>query len=98
MREGLAQARIRQQVQESSAPTVLHCLCDSNDVGRPTQHSCPARHEDACGATSSVHTLKPDSVLEPKVLLMATSVASRPRAMSTRPIRGTLFRGSNVCQ
>ncbi len=29
---------------------------------------------------------------------MATSAASRPRAISTRPIRGTLLRGSKVCQ
>src|SRR5258708_13944202 len=48
--------------------------------------------------TSSVQTVKPASVGGPNVLLIATSVASRPRAMSTRPIRGMLFRGSNVCQ
>ena len=48
--------------------------------------------------TSSVQTVKPARVLGPNVLLIATSVASRPRAMSTRPIRGVLFRASNVCQ
>ena len=37
------------------------------------------------------------SVFGPNVLVMATSVASRPRAMRTRQMRGTLFRGSNVC-
>ena len=29
---------------------------------------------------------------------MATSVASRPRAINTRPMRGTLLRASKVCQ
>ncbi len=48
--------------------------------------------------TSSVQTLKLDSVLRPNVLLIATSAASRPRAMRTRPMRGTLLRGSNVYQ
>ena len=47
--------------------------------------------------TSSVQTLKLFSVLGPNVLLIATSVASRPRAIKTRPIRGTLFRASKVC-
>ena len=48
--------------------------------------------------TSSVHTLKLFSVLGPKVLLIGTSVASRPRAISTRPMRGVLFRASKVYQ
>lgn len=55
----------------------------------------------ACGtlsAISSVQTLKLSRVFGPKVVAMATSVASRPRATSTRPILGTLLRGSNVCQ
>src|SRR2546430_10020181 len=47
---------------------------------------------------TSVQTLKLSSVLGPNVLLIATSAASRPRAMSTRPIRGTLFRGSKMYQ
>src|SRR5271157_4472500 len=38
--------------------------------------------------TSSVRTLKLFRVLGPKVLLMAASAASRPRAINTRPIRG----------
>ena len=32
----------------------------------------------------------------PKVLLIATSAASRPCAISTRPMRGMLLRGSKV--
>jgi hypothetical protein len=36
---------------------------------------------------SSTHTLKPASVLGPNALLIATSVASRPRATRIRPIR-----------
>src|ERR1019366_1721124 len=46
--------------------------------------------------TSSVHTRKLSRVLGPNVVVMATSAASRPRAINTRPIRGTLFRGSNM--
>src|SRR6185295_2837805 len=49
-------------------------------------------------ATSSVHTLKLSSVDGPKLVVSATSAASRPRAISTRPMRGTLLRGSNVYQ
>ena len=47
---------------------------------------------------SPAQTVKSARVVRPNVLLIATSVASRPRAISTRPIRGTLFRASNVCQ
>lgn len=47
---------------------------------------------------SSVHTLKLFSVLGPKVVLIGTSAASRPRAISTRPMRGVLFRASKVYQ
>src|SRR3954470_11955793 len=47
---------------------------------------------------SSVQTLKLSSVLGPKVVAIATSHASRPRAIRIRPTRGTLLRGSNVCQ
>ena len=54
-------------------------------------------HVDGALATSSVHTRKISRVFGPNVVASATSVASRPRAMSTRPMRGTLFRGSNVC-
>jgi len=38
--------------------------------------------------TSSVQTLKPLRVLAPKTVLMATSAASRPRAIRMRPMRG----------
>src|SRR5689334_21820963 len=47
---------------------------------------------------SSVHTLKLTSVFGPNVWVIGTSEASRPRAIRMRPIRGTLLRGSNVCQ
>jgi hypothetical protein len=49
-------------------------------------------------STSSVQTLKLVSVFGPKVVLIATSAASRPRAIITRPMRGTLWRASKVCQ
>lgn len=48
--------------------------------------------------TSSATTLKPASLAAPKLVESATSVASRPRAMSTRPIRGVLWRASKVYQ
>ena len=47
---------------------------------------------------SSVHTGKFRRVLGPKVVVIATSAASRPRAIRTRPMRGMLLRGSKVCQ
>jgi len=40
--------------------------------------------------TSSVHTLKLVNAAGPKVLLRATSAASRPRAINTLPMRGVL--------
>ncbi len=48
--------------------------------------------------TPSITTLKPASPAAPKLVESATSVASRPRAMSTRPIRGVLWRASKVYQ
>ena len=49
-------------------------------------------------ATSSVITLKPASTLGPNEVEIATSVASRPRAIRMRPMRGMLCRASNVYQ
>jgi hypothetical protein len=66
-------------------------LPDSHNRGRSQALSTP-------GGTSSVHTRKLSSVLGPKVVLIATSDASRPRAISTRPIRGVLLRASKVYQ
>jgi|HubBroStandDraft_1064217.scaffolds.fasta_scaffold22949_4 hypothetical protein len=48
--------------------------------------------------TWSVHTLNPLKTLGPNAVLMATSAASRPRAMRTRPTRGVLCRASKVYQ
>jgi len=50
-----------------------------------------ARGRDACDVALTTH-------FGPKVVDSATSHASRPRAMSTRPMRGTLLRASNVYQ
>lgn len=47
---------------------------------------CPRNSLDQCG-TGSAHTRKVRSSLAPKLLLMATSAASRPRAISSRPVR-----------
>ena len=50
------------------------------------------------GIISSLITLKPESIQGPNEVEIATSVASRPRAMRIRPIRGMLCRASNVYQ
>jgi len=42
----------------------------------------------ASSTTSSVMTVKRTRVAEPNVVEIATSAASRPRAMTIRPIRG----------
>ena len=47
---------------------------------------------------SSVITLKLASVHGPNDVTIATSVASRPRAIRMRPMRGLLWRASNVYQ
>ena len=47
---------------------------------------------------SSVTTEKPTSLLGPKVVLIATSAASRPRAIRMRPMRGLLWRASKLYQ
>ena len=49
-------------------------------------------------ASSSIQTRKPLRVLGPKVWVSGTSAASRPRAISTRPRRGALLRGSKAHQ
>jgi hypothetical protein len=59
---------------------------------------CLAGKADRHSTTSSVHTLKLTRVFGPKVWVIGTSEASRPCPISTRPIRGTLFLGSKVCQ
>jgi hypothetical protein len=46
--------------------------------------------------TSLVITLKLANVHEPNEVAIATSVASRPRAIKIRPMRGLLWRASNV--
>ncbi|MFK4441375.1 hypothetical protein ABH944_001173 [Caballeronia udeis] len=55
------------------------------------------RSKCACYCASQI-TSNLSSLVGPNVLLIATSAASRPRAINTRPIRGTLLRASKVCQ
>src|SRR5215211_1680357 len=47
---------------------------------------------------SSAWTTNLVSALGPNVVAIATSEASRPRAINTRPMRGTRLRASNVYQ
>ncbi len=56
------------------------------------------RHQPAVSGISSVQTLKLSNRLGPNVVAIATSDASRPRAISTRLLRGVLLRGSKMCQ
>src|SRR5580658_9926856 len=74
-----------------------HAMLAQSDRRRITVHGDVAnrqkRHYATNSGISSVQTLKPSSVFRPKVVTIATSDASRPRAISTRAIRGTLLRG-----
>jgi MFS family permease len=56
------------------------------------------RYVFAEAATSSVITANFASLKGPNEVTIATSVASRPRAIGMRPIRGVLWRASNVYQ
>jgi len=58
----------------------------------------PAAPRPQLATTSSVTTLNPASRVSPKLVESATSVASRPRAMRMRPMRGLLWRASKVYQ
>src|SRR5271157_3105585 len=60
--------------------------------------NCEERHQSAVPGISSVQTLKLSRKLGPNVVAIATSEASRPLAMRTRLMRGTLLRGSKTCQ
>ena len=73
---------------EAEAHFYVVSLCDRAVASGSARHST--------GTTSSVHTVKLLSVFGPKVVLIATSAASRPRAINTRPMRGTLLRASKV--
>src|SRR5262249_14849923 len=56
-------------------------------------------HTDAFSpSASAAHTFIERNDAYPKVVIIATSRASRPRPMSTRPTRRWLLRGSNVHQ
>src|SRR6516162_2844993 len=54
--------------------------------------------ERASCSTSRVVTTNDLRDVCPNVVLIATSAASRPLAIRIRPIRGMLWRASNVCQ
>ena len=58
----------------------------------------PAHGTDPRPFTSSVCTSNCTSGARPKLVVSAQSVASQPRAMTMRPIRGVLRRASNVYQ
>jgi hypothetical protein len=76
------------------APTVIAA------IALTLMHSQAVRHglAGAADVTSLVITLKLASVHGPNEVTIATSVASRPRAIKIRPMRGLLWRASNVYQ
>ena len=54
------------------------------------------RQHDQANTTSSLTTKNFVSVMRPKLVVSATSAASRPVAIRMRPMRGWLWRASNV--
>ena len=89
---GMARRVTRAAAEAAALPPSLPLNCGS--VMAP---SMPEAQRNQPAATSSVHTLKLVNVLAPNALLSATSAASRPRAISTLPMRGMLLRASKVC-
>jgi hypothetical protein len=98
------------RVSIASAPS---SRCDRNRTCKPCRSlriSCTCQSVASTGrggdlgqvglavVTSSAVTSKRVSNEAPKLVDMATSVASRPVAMSMRPMRGVLWRASTVCQ
>ena len=101
----------RRPVRQSRWPVRAHHLLDWKDCCRRQSTTTPnrllaalqpakiaqaARSQATTAVTSCVQTLNDWSWLTPKVVVSATSAASRPRAMSTRPMRGTLLRASKA--
>ncbi len=76
----------------------LDCLWSDPGESVNLDRSGQAMRATSAGVTSSVTTLKPASVWGPNEVTIATSVASRPRAIRMRPMRGSLCRASNVYQ
>src|ERR1700681_4656385 len=89
----LARAEHHAMFAEADGLTVA---VDSGVAHREKRHQAAVPRISPPGI-SSIQTLKLSSVLGPNVVAIATSDASRPRAIRTRPMRGTLFRGSNIC-
>jgi hypothetical protein len=83
-----AEFRRRQRLRRTVGQTALRTA--------PTLGSSAAPASPVQAAISSVTTVKLASVLGPKVVVIATSAASRPRAISARPMRGVLWRASKV--
>src|ERR1700681_2079970 len=78
-------------------PKALRDLVRRPAGGRPVDRGAWQRNHAASCATSA-HTVIDLNAAGPKVVSIATSRASRPLPMSTRPTRRALLRGSNVHQ
>ena len=80
------------------ALAVLIGLARRRAVSLSVARRAPGDLRAPAARTSSVTTLKLAIVQGPNEVTMATSVASRPRAIRMRPMRGVLWRASNVYQ
>src|SRR5438046_5907736 len=69
-----------------AAVTASPCT-KTHDAGEDQARLWGRRRPGQADVTSSVQTLKLTSVVGPKVVVRATSIASRPLATNTRPIR-----------
>ena len=81
----------------ASAPQAL-VYRTANGIRRGVGAGLAAADHTAVVFTSCVQTLNCVRFATPKAVVRATSVASRPRAIRTRPMRVALWRGSIVHQ
>jgi len=87
-----------QQLSPSTASPTGKFRWRIRHAAKPVSVPEPKRQRDHSSGTSSAQTRNPDKVAGPNVCVRGTSVASRPRAMRIRPIRGALLRGSKAYQ
>src|ERR1017187_6001273 len=91
-----------QQVEGSNLSHDVYCFllhaCWPSPLSKDTCASPVPFASLVVGTASSAHTVIFARRGDPYVVTIATSSASRPRPISTRPIRGSLLRGSNVHQ
>src|SRR4051794_10663360 len=100
--------RVKRHVSSATKPVLLPHLAHAKAPGWKLQtgaqtnvifgQAAAADNRAGADTTSSVMTANLTNSATPKVVEIATSAASRPRAIAIRPIRGWLWRASNVYQ